>query len=277
MIRNSLFIIFSVNEVSKTMLLINKPPGPTSHDIVDEVRKITGEQRVGHTGTLDPFAEGLLIVLVGREKTRLQSKFLGLDKTYEAVLILGSETDTHDLTGKPIKSKFLSPLEVSRRKTIINYQLSNPKRKPSVSYGADPIPVLCGASGSRIPNKKQVKQILKKFEGEQAQVPPEYSAKKIDGKKAYEIARRGKRVRLKPKNIKIFYIKLLKYQYPELLIRTKVSSGTYVRALARDIGRKLETGAYVKELKRTEIGKYKLKNAKTLESLYKNNMYDKKQ
>lgn len=213
------------------MLLINKPKGPTSHDIVDEVRRITGERRVGHAGTLDPFAEGLLIVLVGREETRKQNKFIALPKVYEATFTLGEERTTDDVTGKIRSVK----LKVKNQKLKIN--------------------------------EKQIKKTLKKFEGEQMQIPPKFSAKKIKGKKAYELARRGKEFELEPKKVKIYYIKLLDYNYPELLIETKVSSGTYIRALARDIGRELGTGAYASGLKRTQIGNYELKDALTTETL----------
>lgn len=208
------------------MLLINKPPGITSHDVVDEVRKATGIKKVGHAGTLDPFAEGLLIILVGREETRLQSKFLNLDKEYEATLILGAETDTFDSEGKIQDTNKL-----------------------------------------QIPKKKTVEAALKKFIGEQEQMPPAFSAKKVKGKKAYELARKGETVELEPKKVTIHNLELLDYDYPELKIRTRVSSGTYIRALARDIGRALGTGAHVKELKRTQIGEHKLKDAQTLKEL----------
>lgn len=211
------------------MLLINKKSDMTSHDVVDIVRKITGERRVGHTGTLDPFAEGLLIILVGREETRQQAKFLNMDKVYEATIVLGEERDTGDVTGKPVESR-----------------IKNQESKIS---------------------KEKILGVLKKFEGEQMQMPSQFSAKKIKGKKAYELARKGENVELKPKKVKIHYIKLLDYKYPELKIETKVSSGTYIRALARDIGRTLSVGAYVSELKRTQIGKYKLKNAQTVEEV----------
>ena len=219
------------------MLLINKPPGPTSHDIVDGVRKITGEKKVGHAGTLDPFAEGLLIVLVGREETRKQAEFLNMDKVYEATFVLGEERDTDDLTGKPIKSQF----------SISNFQFSNK---------------------SQIPLTK-IKKILNKFLGEQEQLPPIYSAKKIKGKKAYELARKGEMPQLNPNKVRVYELEILGYEYPELKIRTRVSSGTYIRSLARDIGRELGIGAYVGELKRTQIGKYTLDKSSTLEELNK--------
>ena len=210
----------------KNILFINKPAGPTSHDIVDKVRRLTGERRVGHAGTLDPFAEGLLIVLVGREATKRQSEFMKLDKEYIATLHLGAETDTQDLTGKPIKSKFPPP-----------------------------------KNNSQIPSLKTVQSILKNFKGEIDQVPPIYSAIKIKGRKAYELARRGEKVELKPRKIKIYDIKILAYKWPLLELKIKCSSGTYIRSLARDIGRTLNTGAYLEKLVRTKIGRYKLKDA----------------
>ncbi len=222
------------------MLLINKPSGITSHDVVDEVRKIAGEKRVGHAGTLDPFAEGLLIVLVGREETKKQNEFMEMDKIYEATLILGEERTTDDVTGNIQDTRIQDTRLPTGRQTN---------------------------SKSQIPNEETVKEVLKKFEGKQEQLPPAYSAKKVKGKKAYELARKGEEVKLEPKKVNIYNIELLGYDYPELKIRTKVSSGAYIRALARDIGRELGTGTYAKKLVRTQIGEYKLENAKTLEEL----------
>lgn len=240
------------------MLLINKPPGPTSHDIVDIVRRITGERRVGHTGTLDPFAEGLLILLVGRKETKHQSEFLNMDKIYKATFVLGEERDTDDVTGKIIHRK-------GAEARLKSSQAGRGSSTLSPSWVPDP----------PMAYRQHIEDVLKKFTGEQMQMPPQFSAKKIKGKKAYELARKGEYVKLKPKKIKIHYLKLLNYKYPELKIETKVSSGTYIRALARDIGRELCTGAYVKELKRTQIGEYKLKNAKTLEELKKSTYWQK--
>lgn len=226
---------------NKNILLINKPSGPTSHDIVDRVRKITGEKRVGHAGTLDPFAEGLLIVLAGREATKRQSEFMKLDKEYVATLRLGRESDTGDLTGK--------------------FQMSN---------------VPCLPAGKIQMSK--IKEILKLFIGEIDQVPPEYSAIKIKGKKAYELARKGEKVDLKPRKIKIYDIKILEYQWPLLKLKINCSSGTYIRSLARDIGRKLKCaagrslvpcGAYLEKLVRTKIGRYSLGSALSLEDIAK--------
>ena len=211
--------------IQKTILFVKKPPGPTSHDIVDEVRRITGEKRVGHAGTLDPFAQGLLIVLVGREATRRQSEFMKLDKEYIATLHLGAESNTGDLTG-----------------TISSTRASEINLEP-------------------------IGKALQKFVGEISQVPPEFSAIKINGKKAYELARAGKEVKLEARKIKIYGIEVINYKWPSLELKINCSSGTYIRALARDIGRELECGAYLEKLVRTKIGEYKLENAINLSQI----------
>ena len=199
---------------------IYKPPGPTSHDIVNQVRKLSGKKRVGHAGTLDPFAEGVLIVAIGREYTRKLGTFLKQDKNYQAIIRLGAESDTGDLTGKIVETP-------------------------------DPLR----------PTKKQIQIILKNFMGEIEQVPPIFSAIKIGGRKAYELARKGIIPNLKPRLIKIYSLKILKYRWPYLEIETKVSSGTYIRTLAQDIGRTLKTGGYLEKLVRTKIGLFNIKKS----------------
>lgn len=205
------------------MILINKPIGPTSHDIVDEIRKITGVSRVGHAGTLDPFASGLLIILVGREQTRLQSDYLGMDKTYEADIRLGATSSTDDRTG-----------------TIVESQ-----------------------TGQYI-DREKVRTVLQSFVGEQDQLPPAYSAKKIKGLKAYDLARKGITPLLAPKRVTIYSIEILSYEWPLLAVRMTVSSGTYIRAFARDLGARLSCGAYVEKLVRTSIGPYLLSDAQSV-------------
>ena len=205
------------------MLLINKLAGPTSHDIVNMVRKRTGEKRVGHTGTLDPFAEGLLIVLVGREETKLQKTFLQMDKKYLATLVLGEERDTGDLTGKVVA---IPTAKITKPVTL-----------------------------------KKIKEVANDFTGEIIQVPPQYSAIKVGGKKAYEYARQGEYKELAPRKVTVRSIKIIAYKWPRLEVEAEVSSGTYIRALARDIGRKLGTYAYLEQLTRTAIGPYKLEDA----------------
>ncbi len=199
------------------ILLLNKPIGPTSHDMVAKIRRLTGQKTVGHAGTLDPFAEGLLIVLVGRDATKRQAEFLGLDKSYEAEFILGATSNTEDPTGEIVlKTDYIRP-------TI-----------------------------------EQINEALAHFTGNFDQMPSAFSAKKIKGQKAYDIARAGGTPELQPKNITIHSLDLIDYAWPTLHIRTSVSSGTYIRALARDIGERLGCGAYVNKLKRTSIGDFKL-------------------
>ena len=209
------------------LLLIDKPKGITSHDVVDHVRKITGERRVGHAGTLDPSATGLLIVGVGRESTKkLGDLTKNTTKTYEAEIILGATSDTDDSEGQITKKVILKKLF-----------------------------------------ENDVGKVLSQFVGEQEQVPPVYSAIKLKGKKAYELARKGKQVDLKPRKIVIHLIKLLDYKYPKLNIACEVSSGTYIRALARDIGQKLGTGGYLNNLRRTKIGKFSVHDASMLDNI----------
>lgn len=214
------------------ILNIYKPAGPTSHDIVDKIRKIISRPKaygtpsrqrrggvkikVGHAGTLDPFAEGVLIILIGKA-TKLQSKFMTMPKTYIGTLKLGWISDTYDKTG--VKSK-----------------CQNPNYSKSIS-------------------KAQISKILKTFIGEIKQMPPAYSAIKIKGKKAYELARKGEKPKLKPRKVKIYNIKFLNYNWPFLEIQVKCSKGTYIRSLTHDIGQKLSCGAYLEKLIRTEIGK----------------------
>ncbi len=211
------------------ILIINKPAGPTSHDVVDKIRKLTETQKVGHAGTLDPFARGVLIILIGKA-TKLSENFLKQDKTYIATLLLGKESDTYDKTGK-IKN--------------IN------DRRPKI---------------------KEIKKILKSFVGEIEQKPPMFSAIKVKGQKLYELAHQGKKIELAPRLVKIHSIKILKYNYPEVKIEVKCASGTYIRSLAHDTGKKLKTGALLKELIRTQSGKFRIKDAVKLENLTKENI-----
>lgn len=237
------------SSIQNSILLINKPPGPTSHDIVAMVRKKTGIKRVGHAGTLDPFAEGLLIVLVGRDATKRQAEFLGMDKTYEAVIHLGATSTSEDPTG------IITP-------TVISNEC---EKSPATSgflgisddgSGLDP--------GLR---RDDIEKAVHSFIGTYDQMPSSFSAKKINGKKAYELARKGIVPDLKPKKITIHSIDILSYEWPLLTIRCSVSSGTYIRALARDIGEALGCGAYLETLKRTSIGPYSLDDAMSIESI----------
>lgn len=204
------------------ILLIDKPSGWTSHDVVAYLRRKLGVRKVGHAGTLDPFATGLLIVGVGRDATKKLAEFLKMDKSYEATVRLGARSDTDDRTGK-----------IEERKI------------------------------DRAPSHDDVRRALDRFIGTIEQIPPAYSAKKIAGKKMYELARRGLSVERKPATVTIHSIELLDYQWPIAKIRTTVSSGTYIRALARDLGEALGAGAYLEELRRTSIGPHDLTSAVT--------------
>jgi tRNA pseudouridine55 synthase len=218
--------LFLDREKKTPFLLIDKPKGMTSHDVVDRVRKITGEKRVGHAGTLDPNASGLLIVGVGREQTKkLGTIAKDTNKTYQAEIYLGEEKTTDDVEG------------------------------------------VTSNSSDFVPTRHDIDNVISKFEGEQMQTPPAYSAIKLKGKKAYELARKGKTVELVPRTVVIYSSKVIRYDYPVLEVEFEVSSGTYIRALARDIGRKLGTYGYLNNLRRTKIGKYDVRNAKYLDHL----------
>lgn len=211
-------------------LLIDKPKGKTSHDVVNVVRRITGERKVGHAGTLDPNATGLLIVAVERGSTKRISEFVKKNKVYEAEIFLGEERDTGDVEGKVVEE----------------------------GVGKEP-------------TRGEVEEVLKQFEGESMQEPPIYSAIKVGGRKAYEVARKGGEIELPSRKVEIYSIELIEYDYPILRVRTKVSSGTYIRSLARDIGRNLKTYGYLKNLRRTAIGKYSVEDAVSLGKLNKDN------
>ncbi len=211
-------------------ILIDKETGPTSHDIIYKLRKITGIKKIGHAGTLDPFASGLMIVAIDRRATKKIEKFVKLDKKYLATIILGKETDTYDRDGK----------------IISNYY------------------------GEKIP-KQKIKKAILKIKNQTEQIPPMYSAKKINGKRLYELARKNIEIERKPQSIKIFYVKIKKYNWPELQLDIYCSSGTYIRTIANDLGKELGCGAYLKELRRTAIEKYKIKKAKKIKGINSNN------
>lgn len=219
-------------------LLINKPTGPTSHDIIDQLRKITGIKKIGHAGTLDPFATGLLLVAIGKQATKQIQQFVGLDKEYEATLKLGAVSDTYDRDGK-----ITAQTEVRLQGSEVRLRI--------------------------------IHEALQKFTGPQKQIPPMFSAKKVKGKKLYELARKGIEIKREPQKITIHKIELLNYQWPLLKIDVHCSSGTYIRTLAHDIGQTLNTGAYLQELKRTKIGKFALEQAITVQELTANDWWEK--
>jgi tRNA pseudouridine55 synthase len=222
------------------VLIIDKPAGLTSHDVVARVRKTLGERRVGHTGTLDPFATGVLVILVGRA-TRLAQYLSGAEKEYEAVIRLGFATDTGDLTGIALGE-------------------SHVKAQSSPSFG-----------------KAEIEAALASLRGEIEQTPPMYSAKKIAGRKLYELARRGEEVERKPVQVVISEFELLERDgaspaetgdgHYDLTVRVVCSAGTYIRTLAEDFGKRLGVGAHVAALRRTRAGRFTLAQAQELESL----------
>lgn len=210
------------------VLLVNKPKGLTSFQVVSCLRKHFGVKKVGHGGTLDPFATGLLVILFGGA-TKVSNSFLSGDKAYEGVMIFGKETDTYDVTGRVVKK--------SRTLNV---------------------------------NENIISKVFKAFEGEIEQVPPSFSAVKVKGKKAYELARKGQRVELKSRKVRVYYLKLVKLEREKFIkawFSTKVSKGTYIRSLANDIGQRLGVGAYLEELKRTSSGKFLLKDSFSLEEV----------
>ncbi len=201
-------------------LLVDKPAGPTSHDVVDWARRSLGVRRIGHTGTLDPFASGLLILLVG-PVTRL-AEYLGvLPKKYEALMRLGVRTDTHDAEGKKVGVQ---------------------------DFGAEL-------------TREKIEAELATFEGCGQQVPPQFSAKKVGGERMYKRARRGDTVQLAPVDVEIFEIQLTDFAPPEVGFTMACSSGTYVRAVARDLGDRLGVGAHLTALRRTAIGGFSVDRA----------------
>lgn len=231
------------------ILLIDKPAGITSHDVVDRVRRIAHTRRVGHAGTLDPFATGLLIVGINKG-TKTLTGLVGLDKTYEAVAQLGATSTTDDVEGK-----------------ITDYGL-----RMTDSEVQDIQFAIRNSPFAIPPTKQDVERVLETFRGGYLQTAPAFSAKKVGGKKLYELARAGKMegVELPKKDVKITELSITSYQWPELAFTVSCSSGTYIRSLARDIGRTLGCGAYLTALRRTRIGSFDVADAVPLAELNAN-------
>ena len=245
------------------IILIDKPAGISSFGVVAKIRgqlkaEFGHKVKVGHTGTLDPFATGLLILLSGK-MTKKSNEFLKLDKVYEATLKLGYVSTTGDPEGEIMQYNAWTNNETEYDKA--------PENTLSRSIFGDgsnterPKPV---TTGLRERSEKDVSLILSSFLGEITQTPPKFSAIKINGQRAYKLARQGKDFEIPSRQVEIYNIEILKYNYPELKIRVHCSSGTYIRTLAEDIGKKLETGAYLTALRRIQIGNYNIKDAKQL-------------
>lgn len=206
-------------------LVVNKPKGLTSHRVVEKVRELLPKGvKVGHTGTLDPLATGVLILAIGKA-TRLSQYLIKKDKCYVVKGRFGLTSNTYDVDGEVKEVK-------------------------------------CREIG-----KEEFTEALKDFKGEIAQVPPPFSAVRVKGKRAYELARQGKEVELPKRRVKIYLLELLEFNYPSFTLKVCCSSGTYIRSLVHDIGKKLNCSAVVEELKRTKVGKIGIEKATTLEEI----------
>jgi len=207
-----------VNPKLEGILLLDKSAGPTSFSLVRTLRKLTNIQKIGHAGTLDPFATGLMIYLIGKNYTKKSDIFLNLDKEYIATLKLGASTNTFDLDGQ-------------------------------IQNRSDTIPTL-----------SQIEEALNSFQGKIKQVPPMFSAKKVRGKKLYDLARKGIEIQREPIEITV-QTALLSYEYPFVRLKVTCSKGTYIRTIGHDLGVMLNSYAYLTELQRTRIGPYHLSDS----------------
>ena len=204
---------------------VYKEKGYTSHDVVAVLRKIAGQKKIGHTGTLDPDATGVLPVCLGRA-TKLCDLLTDRDKTYEAVLLLGKTTDTQDISGAILKEQPTDHL-----------------------------------------NEAEVTKVIESFKGTYDQIPPMYSALKVNGKKLYELARAGKEVERQARHVDLPAIEILEIKFPVVKFRVECSKGTYIRSLCADIGEKLRCGGTMQSLVRTRVGEFRLADALTLAQL----------
>lgn len=207
------------------ILVVNKPEGLTSHDVVKEVRRKFRMQQVGHAGTLDPLATGVLVLLLGKA-TKLFNQFVGMDKAYRATLILGTATDSADIQGKVLEKR---PYEQITR--------------------------------------ARLEEVFEKFAGETAQVPPMVSAVKVNGRKLYQLARKGIAIERQARPIKIHALKMTEFEPPRVKFYLECSKGTYVRQLAEDIGKALGCGACITQIERTKVGSFTIDDAVTLEEI----------
>lgn len=215
----------------KGFFLVDKEGGMTSFDVVREVRRRFGVRKVGHGGTLDPLATGLLIVAVGGA-TKLLGLFLGCNKEYEVVAHFGAVSDTYDSEGR-----------ISEADSSVSFK------------------------------RVDIEKVTKAFYlGRISQIPPKYSALKINGRRAADIVRSGGEVTMKPREITIFDFKLVDLKWPQAKFTVKCSSGTYIRSLIHDLGQKLGCGAYVEELRRTKVGDFDVAGAKLLSDLNEKDM-----
>ncbi|MFA6550224.1 MAG: tRNA pseudouridine(55) synthase TruB [Candidatus Gracilibacteria bacterium] len=212
-------------------LIVDKPTGITSFKVIDYLRRVTGVRKIGHGGTLDPFATGVLIIAIGKATKRLD-EFLGSDKTYLAKVRFGAVSDTYDRDG-----------------VIVPY-----------GKGAKSFDRSCVSLDV-------IKKIVQQFVGDIEQMPPKFSAIKIKGRRAYDYARKGVEVELTMRKVKVYDVEIVDYKWPDLDIRVRCGKGTYIRSLAFDIGEKLGCGAYLQELRREAVGGFSVDKAAKLEDL----------
>jgi tRNA pseudouridine55 synthase len=209
------------------ILLVNKPRGKTAFSLIAALRKRINVRKIGHAGTLDPFATGVMVLLVGKKYTTLSDKFLCQDKEYLAEIQLGISTDSYDCDGQVLQTSDI------------------------------------------IPSLEELIAELRHFQGTIEQIPPMFSAKKVNGKKLYEYARKGKDIPRQAVKVHV-ETELLQYSYPRIILRVSCSKGTYIRSLAHDLGQKLRCGAHLTELKRLRSGNFRLEDCidgKRLESI----------
>jgi tRNA pseudouridine55 synthase len=217
--------LFDADFSEGEIILIDKPSGPTSFQVVNKVRKITGVKKVGHSGTLDPLASGLVIVCTGK-KTKEMDRFINLDKTYTGIIRLG---------------------------------LSSPSMDTETECSEHPLPEDL--------DEQKILEVREKFLGEIEQTPPMYSAVKIKGKKLYNLARKGKSVERKPRKVFISKFDIEKVELPDIYFYITCSKGTYIRAIADDLGKELNCGGVLYKLRREKIGEFNVNNALTIEQL----------
>jgi len=208
--------------VTDNIILIDKPAGWTSFDVVKKVKNIGRFKKVGHAGTLDPFATGLLVLGTDRETKNL-AEYSNGNKEYEAVISFGETKDSYDVTGQTIATGSTAEIQ-----------------------------------------QDEVRAVIKKFVGELEQVPPMYSAKKVDGVRLYKLARKGQEVERKPSAVTIFEINELSFDWPDVTVYVSCSKGTYIRSLAHDMGQQLGCGAYLKSLRRIVVKDFHVQNALTI-------------
>jgi tRNA pseudouridine55 synthase len=207
------------------ILIINKSPDCPSFRLVSILRRLTGVRKIGHAGTLDPSATGVMVMLIGKKYTKMATQFLHEDKEYKATIFLGEERDTYDREGAVISTE------------------------------------------TRLPSLEEIHaKISAHFQGEQWQTPPMFSAKKIQGKKLYHLARQGQTVQRQPQQVRL-ETTLISYHYPYLDLLIQCSKGTYIRTIAHDLGEQLQTGAYLHSLCRTRSGRFTLAQAVPQEAL----------